>query len=110
MMGYNCSEGMLALPNAFNKWDTFENDLQRLIPKSLCVEADSVEGLELTKSIRNQYFQNKRVNENTMQEFIKLETDFLFAIHAVITAELYARKQHRFLLSMEENKMFNYII
>lgn len=78
----------------------FEKDLARMIPRSLNFPNETAKQLdsaddEVTNAMRQKYFNGRTVDRSTFNEFIDLHTDYHFAIHSVITAELHARNQHQ---------------
>lgn len=97
MMGYNSKEGIVMLIDAVKnkKLNEIENDLARLIPKSVNLATDDERCKHLANRIRDFYFKGKTVSLDTVDELVDLNTDYHFAILAHLTAELHARYQNR---------------
>lgn len=77
------------------KLDDIENDLARLIPRSVDLSTDDERCRHLANRIREFYFKGKKVSHDTMNELVDLNTDYHFTILAYLAAELHARYQNR---------------
>lgn len=97
MLGYNDSEGIMMLDAAFKHIEKYEKDLARMIPRSLDVPLDQADSLSTADAIRDLYFNGRTIDKASIKEMTALQTDYHFGIHSVMTAELHARIQHRFL-------------
>lgn len=100
MIGYNSAEGLMMIDPYLKRLDMIDRDLARMIPRSLAFPNETVkEGLaaedSVTSAMRQRYFDGRPVDQSTLNEFVNLHTDYHFAIHSVITAELHARNQHQ---------------
>lgn len=96
-MGYTSKEGIVMLIDAVKnkKLEDIDNDLARLIPRSVNLATDDERCKHLAHRIREFYFKGKKVSRDTMNELVDLNTDYHFAILAYLTAELHARYQNR---------------
>lgn len=96
-MGYTSKEGIVMLIDAVKnkKLDDIENDLARLIPRSVDLSTDDERCRHLANRIREFYFKGKKVSHDTMNELVDLNTDYHFTILAYLAAELHARYQNR---------------
>lgn len=97
MMGYNSKEGIVTIIDAVKnkKLDEIDNDLARLIPKSVNLAPDDERCKQLANRMRDFYFNGKKVSLDTVEELVDLNTDYHFAILACLGAELHARYQNR---------------
>lgn len=95
MIGYNCSEGIITLPDAVRKLPMYEKDLARMIPRSVDLKTDDPRCLQVADDIRQFYFDGSQVVESSLAEMVKLQTDYHFALGAQLAAELHARYEKR---------------
>lgn len=99
IMGYNSKEGLLVLLAALrrNKLEEYETDLARLIPKSVNLPPDDKRCELVANKIRSFYLNDKKLCEETLNEFADLLTDHHFVICSYLAAEFHARHQSRYL-------------
>lgn len=97
MMGYNSKEGLVMLIDQVKnkKLDQVDNDLARLIPKSVNLAPDDERCKKLANRMRDFYFNGRKICHDTLNELVDLNTDYHFAILAYLGAELHARYQNR---------------
>lgn len=96
MMGYNNEEGIIILIDLFKKFDMYDKDIAKMIPRSLNIPNESPsepESLKLGESIRKFYFDGQKLTAKVLKEMSKLQTDYHFAIGSHIYAEMHSRKQ-----------------
>lgn len=96
MMGYNSEEGIITLADIYKKFNLYEEDLAKMIPRSLNVPNESGserESQKLAELIRNFYFNGQTLSEKMLNEMSKLQTDYHFAIGAHFAAEMHSRRQ-----------------
>ncbi len=96
MIGYNSAEGIVTLPDIYKKMDAYENDLARMIPRSLNVPNELPTGMEaqkLAEEIRKLYFDGQAISEKLLSEISNLTTDYHFGIGAHLYAETHSRRQ-----------------
>lgn len=98
MMGYNSKEGIVMLIDAVKnkKLEEIDNDLARLIPRSVNLAPNDERCKHLANRIREFYFDGMKLSTDTMNEFVDLNTDYHFGILACFYAELHARYQNRY--------------
>ena len=84
MMGYTSHEGLIMLPDAYKKLETYDKDLARMIPRSVDVANDSPNGNAITQQLANEirqfYFKGKPVTNQTLAELADLQTDYHFGL------------------------------
>lgn len=92
ILGLNNGDGM-TMGNYYrnNKLPSFDNDYVRLLPLSLNVDPFSHEALAVAKSVKEFYFGDKHINEETISQFVEFMTDFHFTIPQTMSNELHAR-------------------
>lgn len=102
MQGYNSKEGIVMLIDAVKnkKLDDIDNDLARLIPRSVDLAndmqtTDDERCKQLANHMRDFYFKGKRVSNDTLDELVDLNTDYHFTIFAYLSAELHTKYQNR---------------
>lgn len=97
-MGYNSMDGLVILVDAVvgKKLELYDNDLARLIPKSVDLEPDDERCKSLANRLRQFYFDGNRVCADTLEGFADLYTDTYFSLFTYLSAELHARHQHRY--------------
>ena len=78
-----------------NKFELYENDLGRTIPKQLDIPKIGSHPEQLTEEIRKFYFGDKTVNQETFANLIDLKTDTDFGVAQSFTNEIYAKYQHK---------------
>lgn len=97
-MGYNSKEGIvMIIKNVKNKeLDQIDNDLARLIPKSVNLASDDERCMYLAKRMKQFYFNGNKISNDTVEELVDLNTDYHFSIFSYLAAELHARYQNRY--------------
>lgn len=95
MMGYTSMEGIAMLMNATKKFDEYNKDLARFIPRSVNLEPEDPLCLILAEEMRNFYFNGRPMSNETLNEVTCLMTDYHFNIGIQVAAEIHARKQHK---------------
>lgn len=97
MVGYNSKDGLIMMLDALKskKFDQFESDLARLIPRSVNLEPDDERCKVLANKIRQFYLHGKQLSQETLDEFVDLNTDYHFTIFSYLGAELHAKYQNR---------------
>ncbi|XP_037041278.1 esterase E4 isoform X1 [Bradysia coprophila] len=95
MIGYNSAEGIITLLDIYKKFDAYDKDIGRMIPRSLNVPNDSSsqpESLKLAELIRKFYFDGQTISKELLSEMSDLQTDYHFAIGAQLYAEMHCRR------------------
>lgn len=97
MMGYNSKDGLIMLIDALknDKFDAYEEDFARFIPKSVNLPVDDDRCRILANKMRTFYLNGAKLNEATLDEFVDLLTDYHFTILSYLGAELHSRYQNR---------------
>lgn len=97
MMGYNSKDGLVMLIDAVKnkKLDQFDNDLARLIPRTINLAVDDERCKQLANKMREFYFSGKKICHDTLDDLVDLFTDYHFTIFSYLAAELHARYQNR---------------
>lgn len=95
MMGVNNREGTIMLLDGIKKLDLYDNDLARLIPRTVNVNPGTVASNELGEEIKKFYFGNQPVSKKTLPQLADLMSDYHFAILANVCCELHSRYQHQ---------------
>lgn len=97
MMGYNSKDGLVMLPDALvgNKFERFDNDLARLIPRSVNLAPEDERCKLLATQMRQLYLNGNRICDDTLDGFVDLFTDYYFSLFTHLAAELFARYQNR---------------
>lgn len=98
MLGYNSDEGIVTLLDVYKKFDLYDKDLAKMIPRSLNVPNESSsdpEAIKIGELIRDFYFDGQKLSKTVLNKMSKLETDYHFAIGAHLTAEVHATRQPR---------------
>lgn len=97
MMGYNSKDGLVMLVDAVmgDKLKRFDNDLARLIPKSVDLTPDDERCKLLANRMRQFYLNGNRICDDTLDGFVDLYTDYYFSLFTYLVAELQARYQNR---------------
>lgn len=98
MMGYNSMDGLVILVDAVvgKKLELYDNDLERLIPKSVDLAPDDQRCKSLANRLRQFYFNGNRISAETLEGFADLYTDTYFSLFTYLSAELHARYQNRY--------------
>lgn len=98
MMGYNSKDGLIMLLDALKskKFDQFEGDLARMIPRSVDLAVDDDRCNILANRIRQFYLHGKALSQETLDDFVDLNTDYHFTIFAHLAAELHSKYQNRY--------------
>lgn len=94
MMGYTSTEGITMLANAVKKLEQFQEDLARMIPRSVNLNPDDENCLKVADQIRKFYFNNGKIDKKSISHLGDLMTDYHFNIGINIAAELHARNQY----------------
>lgn len=96
-MGYNSKDGLLMLIDALkgNKFEKFQEDFSRFIPKSVNLAPDDQRCKAVANQMRQFYLDGKKLSEDTLDGFVDLLTDYHFTILAYLGAELHSRHQKR---------------
>lgn len=96
MFGLTDKEGLIMLIGIDdNKFELYENDLGRTIPKLLNIPRIGTHPEQLTEEIRKFYFKEKPVSKETFVNLVNLKTDTDFAVAQMFTNEMNAKYQHR---------------
>lgn len=97
MIGYNSKDGLIMLIDALKskKIDQFDEDLARLIPKSVNLAPDDHRCIAVANRMRQFYLSGKKLGKNTLDNFVDLLTDYHFTILAYLGAELHSKYQKR---------------
>lgn len=97
IMGYNSKEGLLMLTDTFkrNKIVQVDNDLARLIPKSLSLDVHDLRCKQIEQKIREFYFSRRKIFKETSDEFIDLLTDYHFSICSMLAVYFHTKYQKR---------------
>lgn len=92
IFGLNDGDGM-TMANFYRnkKLPWFENDPVRMVPLSLNIDPDSEEAKKVGLEVKKFYFGDRPINGDVLPEFVKLMTDFQFAIPQTMSNELHAR-------------------
>lgn len=83
--GFNTDEGMKMLPILYNNLSLLEeidNDFQRVVPSDLNFEDDTNEKIDLSNKIKEFYFGDKHLNNETIQNYLDMIGDSMF-IHSI---------------------------
>lgn len=98
MMGYNSIDGLVILVDAVvgKKLELYDNDLARLIPKSVDLAPDDERCKLLANRLRQFYFNGNRICDDTLNGFADLYTDTYFSLFTYLAAELHARYRNRY--------------
>ncbi|XP_055701968.1 acetylcholinesterase isoform X2 [Phlebotomus papatasi] len=95
IIGHNAKEGIIMLLDAVRKIDLFDEDLARIVPKSLNVVQGSRTCERVTEEMRKFYFSGDKITKKSIVELTDLLSDYHFVIANHVTAEIHARKEHR---------------
>nr|CAD7263059.1 unnamed protein product [Timema shepardi] len=78
--GVTSAEGKLALSDIFNCCDVvkIEKDFQRIVPWNLSLELGTQTCKDIAYNLRKFYFGNKPVNEETLQNYVDMQSDLHF--------------------------------
>ncbi|XP_055620726.1 acetylcholinesterase isoform X2 [Toxorhynchites rutilus septentrionalis] len=95
IMGVNNREGTIMLLDAIKKLDLYDNDMARLIPRTVNVNPGTKASNELGEEIKKFYFGDKNVCKETLPLLADLMSDYHFGIFANACAELHSKYQHR---------------
>lgn len=96
MMGYNSEEGIITLYDIYKKFNLYDKDIAKMIPRSLNIPNESPsepESLKLGDAIRKFYFNGQKLSDKLLTEMSKLQTDYHFAIGSHLYAEMHSRRQ-----------------
>lgn len=98
MIGYNSKDGLVMLADAVvgDKLERFDNDLARLIPKSVNLAPDDERCKLLANRMRQLYLNGNRICDDTLDGFVDLYTDYYFSLFTYLVAELHAKYQNRY--------------
>lgn len=100
MIGYNCSEGIIMLPDVVKKLLLYDRDLARMIPKSLNLAPDDPRCRTVADEMRRFYFNGNQVTKENLTEMVKLQTDYYFSLGSQMSAELHARHEERYAIAI----------
>lgn len=97
IFGYNSNEGIVGLPDCHekNKYELFDKDLARYIPKTIDLVMDDPKCEAIADNIRQFYFSGRKVSDESKFELSKLIGDYHFNMELQFLAETYARRQHK---------------
>ncbi|XP_062543894.1 acetylcholinesterase-like isoform X2 [Armigeres subalbatus] len=95
MMGVNNKEGTIMLLDGIKKLELYDNDMARMIPRSVNVNPGTKTSNELGEEIKKFYFGNQSVDTKTLPQLADLMSDYHFTIFANICSELHSRFQHQ---------------
>lgn len=95
MLGINNREGTIMLMDAIKKLELYDNDMARLIPRTVNVNPGTVASNELGEEIKQFYFGDKNVCKETLPQLADVMSDYHFGILANACAELHSRYQHQ---------------
>nr|CAD7395826.1 unnamed protein product [Timema cristinae] len=78
--GVTSAEGKLTLSGMFNSCDVvdIEKDFQRIVPWNLSLELGTQTCKDIADKLRKFYFGNKPVNEETLQNYVDMQSDLHF--------------------------------
>lgn len=98
MMGYNSIDGLVILVDAVvgKKLELYDNDLARLIPKSVNLAPNDERCKLVANRLRQFYFGGSRICDGNLNRFADLYTDTYFSLFTYLAAELHARYQNRY--------------
>lgn len=91
MFGTTDKDGCVMVANYRSTINSFDKDPVRLVPQSLSVDPNSDAAKLLGEEIKRFYFRGKKIDENTIPNFIDHMTDFHFFIPQIISIELHNR-------------------
>lgn len=91
MFGTNDIDGISMTVGFLRKLKEFNNDYVRLLPMSLKVDPNSEHAREVSKKIKNFYFCDETIGENSIKAFIDHSTDYYFLLPQTIANELHAK-------------------
>lgn len=98
LMGYNNKDGLFMFTDLCKtkKLEQIENDLARLIPKSLNVQFNDPERCQIVaQKMRDFYLSGKSICDETFDGFVDMLTDYHFGIFCALAVELHAKHQRR---------------
>ncbi|XP_049299506.1 juvenile hormone esterase isoform X1 [Anopheles funestus] len=93
IFGNNDREGTIMMMDAIKKLDLYDNDMARMIPRTVNVAPGSAACEELAKEVKQFYCGAQGVTKETVNQLADLMTDYHFGILANTCAELHARYQ-----------------
>ncbi|XP_058123887.1 juvenile hormone esterase [Anopheles coustani] len=93
IFGNNDREGTIMMMDAIRKLDLYDNDMARMIPRTVNVAPGSPASEQLGEEIKRFYCGPKGVTNETVNQLADLMTDYHFGILANTCAELHARHQ-----------------
>lgn len=112
ILGYNSNEGLMPLADCHknSKYQLFDQDLACRIPRSIALAVDDPRNAELADEIRQFYFGGQKITDQMKASVAHLLGDFHFVIELHLLAEIYARRQHkwvRFNVPVWNESIFN---
>lgn len=109
MMGYNSKDGLIMLIDILKnkKIDQLENDLARLIPRSVNLATDDERCKVLANRMRQFYMNGKQLSQETLDDLVDLMTDYHFTIFSYLGAELHAKYQNRFYITYSKSLTYH---
>lgn len=95
-MGYNSNDGTLGLVDLYKykKYEKYDNDLARFIPKIIGVDnTDANKCKQIVHDMREFYFNGKPISPDALNEACVLFTDHSFMLDLLLSTTLYSRYQ-----------------
>ncbi|XP_052870996.1 juvenile hormone esterase [Anopheles cruzii] len=94
IFGNNSGEGIIMMLDAGKKLDLYDNDMARMIPRTVNVAPESAASERLGGEVKQFYFGSAGVTQESAHKLADLMTDYHFDILGNTCAELHARHQH----------------
>jgi carboxylesterase type B len=91
IMGTNNSDGMPKIAENLNRLKEINDDMSRLIPRTVLVNLKNVKSL--VDEMRSFYFGNRDVSENTITQLMTLYTDIIYLLYQTIGNDFFAQYQ-----------------
>lgn len=97
ILGYNSNEGFMPLADCHKnkKYQLFDRDLACRIPRSIALSVDDPRNAELAEEIRQFYFGGQTISDKMKASMAQFLCDYHFTIELHLLAEVYARRQHK---------------
>ncbi|EDV55476.1 esterase B1 [Drosophila erecta] len=93
IMGYNSAEGLAMVVKAKQKLEAYENDLARMVPRNLVLDAQAPEAQEAASDIRAFFFNGHALTMENLDNLVDLFSDYHFVMDMQHAAEIYASCQ-----------------
>ncbi|XP_053674681.1 uncharacterized protein LOC128724987 [Anopheles nili] len=93
IFGNNDREGTIMMMDAIKKLDLYDNDMARMIPRTVNVSPKGPSCEQLASEVKQFYFGSEGVSKKTVNQMADLMTDYHFGILANTCAEMHARYQ-----------------